>query len=226
MSVIWERPAPARRGVDLDLERIVAAATAVADSEGLEAVTLRRVAADLGVLPMRLYTHLGTKDDLLDLMLDTAYGQVESPSGTDWREILTALARRLRAVAQRHPWLPRLMGARDPIGPHGLRLTEHVWQTLHALDPTPATAAARAAAFIGYVTGALQQQTGAPNDEQVRRYLAAAVAGGALPTLARVFAELTPTDTYELGLRVVLDGIGAAGGSEPDRSQGTGRARR
>jgi hypothetical protein len=109
--------------------------------------------------------------------------------------------------ANRRPWFVRLLGERPPYGPHGLRLVETVWSTLSDLGPDLTTTAANTAAFIGYFTGALQQEQGATTDEHVRRYLAKAVGNAALPTLAKVFAELPPQDTFDNGLDVVLQGI-------------------
>ncbi|MDG6107721.1 TetR/AcrR family transcriptional regulator C-terminal domain-containing protein [Dactylosporangium aurantiacum] len=211
MSLVWERPVPdRRRSVSLDRERIVAAATALADAEGLEAVTLRRVAAGLDVLPMRLYTYLETKDDLLDLMADWAYQQIELPGPrTGWRPALRAVAQGLRTVAAEHPWLVTLLANRPPYGPNGLRLVERVWSALYDRAADPATAAAACTAFIGYVTGALAQEAGQPHHPGVERYLATAVTDGPFPTLARAFAELAPADTVAAGLEVVLDGIAA-----------------
>jgi AcrR family transcriptional regulator len=193
--VIWERPQPVRR-VQLDRDQLVTAATALADREGLAAVTLRRVAADLGVLPMRLYTHLETKDDLLDLMLDAVYATVEVPGPEiPWREALTAIALCLRSAAEHHPWLPELLGTRPPYGPHGLRLVERVWTAVR----TPECASA----YIGYVTGSMQQEIGA----QAGGYLARTVTEATFPALARAFAEVPQGDTFRPGLDVVLDGI-------------------
>ncbi|NUR70502.1 MAG: TetR family transcriptional regulator [Hamadaea sp.] len=208
---MWERPvADRRRSVRLDRDRIVATAVALADRDGLDAVTLRRVAADLEVLPMRLYTYLATKDDLLDLMADWAYGLIELPGPkTPWRSSLRKIAQELRAVAGGHPWVITLLGSRSPYGPNGLRLVERVWSALYDRAPDPATAAAACTAFIAYATGALAQEAGAPDSPDVERYLATAVSGGAYPTLARAFADLGPADTFDGGLEVVLDGIAA-----------------
>ncbi|MEV6967735.1 TetR/AcrR family transcriptional regulator C-terminal domain-containing protein [Hamadaea sp. NPDC051192] len=209
MALVWERPvAERRRSVPLDRDLIVATAVALADRDGLDSVTLRRVAADLDVLPMRLYTYLATKDDLLDLLADWAYGLVELPGPrTVWRPALRKVARELRSIATGHPWVITLFGTRSPYGPNGLRLVERVWSALYDRAPDPATAAAACTAFIGYVTGALAQEAGAPDSPDVQRYLATAVGGGAYPTLARAFAELGPADTFMGGLDVVLDGI-------------------
>jgi AcrR family transcriptional regulator len=93
----------------LSLERIVAAAVRLADAEGLAAVSMSRVAAELGAAPMSLYRHVSAKDELLTLMLDAAYGpypaQPEAGPETGWRAGLSRWAWAMRAATQRHPWV-------------------------------------------------------------------------------------------------------------------------
>src|SRR5215472_17170396 len=95
----------------LSLERIVAAAVQVADAEGLAAVSMSRVAAELGAAPMSLYRHVSAKDELLTLMLDAAYGpypaqpQPEAGPEPGWRAGLSKWAWAMRAATQRHPWV-------------------------------------------------------------------------------------------------------------------------
>ena len=84
---VWDRPEPPTRPVPLDRERIVGAAVALADEGGLEAVSLRKVAARLDAGPMRLYGYISTKQELFDLMVDEVYAEIlpeEEPG--DWRE--------------------------------------------------------------------------------------------------------------------------------------------
>jgi len=106
MALLWRTPAPAgtRRGpkAGLDVDRIVAAAVAVADSEGLAALSMRRVAAELGVGAMTLYTHVPGKGELVDLMLDSVLGELyvdDAPTG-NWRSRLEAVARAYREYAE------------------------------------------------------------------------------------------------------------------------------
>lgn len=211
MTLVWERPAARPRTVPIDRAAIVAAAMGVADADGLDAVTLRRVASDLRVLPMRLYGHLDTKDDLLDLMIDDVYGMVRLPApNVGWRSALARIARELRSAAEKHPWAVSLLGARPPYGPNGLRLVERIWSAIDGQGGDAATSAGCAAAFIGYLTGALQQERGGPEPAEVERYLAGAVATGPYPALAKAFASLTPPDTFQRGLDITLDGIATA----------------
>ncbi|MEU7407444.1 TetR/AcrR family transcriptional regulator C-terminal domain-containing protein, partial [Streptomyces sp. NPDC044948] len=118
---VWDRPEPPTRPAPLDRERIVAAAVALADEGGLEAVSLRKVAARLNAGPMRLYGYISTKAELFDLMVDEVYAEIlpeERPG--DWREALHGLAHRTRQAALRHAWLADLLGGRPALGPNGL----------------------------------------------------------------------------------------------------------
>lgn len=122
---VWDRPEPPTRPVPLDRERIVAAAIALADEGGLEAVSLRKVAARLDVGPMRLYGYISIKEELFDLMVDEVYAEIlpEQQPG-DWREVLRILAHRTRQAALRHEWLADLLGGRPALGPNALAVTE------------------------------------------------------------------------------------------------------
>lgn len=107
---LWERlerPAPAPRQA-LSPQRIATAAVAIADAEGLEAVTMRRLAAELSVAPMAPYRHVSGKDDLLELMVDHVYTGLTLPEGLDWRDNLRTLAMRTRELMLGHRWLAQL----------------------------------------------------------------------------------------------------------------------
>jgi AcrR family transcriptional regulator len=136
---VWTRPEPPARGSRLGRGQIAAAALMIADREGFAAVSMRRLARELGVGTMSLYHYLRTKDDLLELMDDAVMGELlvppeELPEG--WRDALTAIARRTRAAWSRHPWaIDSLRGER--FGPNAMA---HVEQSLAAvaglgLDP-------------------------------------------------------------------------------------------
>ncbi|MFD4832254.1 TetR/AcrR family transcriptional regulator [Streptomyces uncialis] len=125
---LWLRPQHPRRlpQVALSREEIARAALALADAEGTDAVTMRRIAKELGCGTMSLYRHVRTKDEVFDLMVDTAIAREErpeAPSG-DWRADLRELAVAKRAVLLRHPWLARLIAGRPVLGPGVLASTE------------------------------------------------------------------------------------------------------
>src|ERR1700694_3003430 len=102
-SAVVPRHGP-RQGLSIDA--VVAAATHVADREGLEAVTMRRVANALGVAPMTLYTYVPGKAELLDLMLDAAYASMPRVDnfGQPWRQRLVAIAEENKVLVENHPW--------------------------------------------------------------------------------------------------------------------------
>jgi AcrR family transcriptional regulator len=97
----------------LSKERVLGAAVALADAQGVEALSMRRLAQELGVVPMALYKHVANKDELLDGMVDVVVGEIDPPAGgTDWK---TAMRRRVlsaRGALLRHPWASRVMESR------------------------------------------------------------------------------------------------------------------
>ncbi|RJL31951.1 TetR/AcrR family transcriptional regulator [Bailinhaonella thermotolerans] len=124
-----ERGARAPR-VQLTHAQIAEAAIEMADAEGLDAVSMRKLADRLGVATMSLYRYVRSKDELLELMVDAAYEQVEIPEGADWRETLRARAWATRATYLRHPWLVRLG---EPLTP---AVTASADRLLATLDST------------------------------------------------------------------------------------------
>ena len=142
LGPIWARPEPGSRRPRFTREQIASVALAIADAEGFEAVSMRRVAADLGAGTMSLYYYLRSKDDLVALMDDALLGESLIPDDDlpdDWRAALAAIARRTREVFLRHPWaLHSLQGEAAvhgaPVGPNGLR---HFEQSLAALEHAP-----------------------------------------------------------------------------------------
>ncbi|AKG45231.1 TetR family transcriptional regulator [Streptomyces xiamenensis] len=140
LRLLWREPGsgPVGRGPRpaRSVEGVIRAAIAVADADpaGLDAVTMRRVAQELGVTPMTLYTYIPGKAVLLDLMLDTVYQDMPRPPwppDTPWRDRVTAVADANRDLFERHPWVARLPTSRPPLGPGVIAKYEH---ELRALD--------------------------------------------------------------------------------------------
>jgi AcrR family transcriptional regulator len=130
---VWTRTAQ-RRKPALTREAIVAAAIDIADAEGLAAVSIRRVAAELGARAMSLYSHFDRKEDLLNLMGDEVVREVLIEDGrvpANWREALTTIARLERSMMLRHSWIIELQAQRTEYGPNVLR---HLEQSLAAVD--------------------------------------------------------------------------------------------
>jgi AcrR family transcriptional regulator len=140
---IWARPEPAARLPRFSRERIAQVALALADAEGFAAVTMRRVAAELGSGTMSLYRYIATKADLAALLEDALMGEAVIGDGElpgDWRAAVAMIAYRTREVYLRHPWAIIALegetggGQSAPMGPNGLR---HFEQSLAALDGAP-----------------------------------------------------------------------------------------
>src|SRR6188472_3619062 len=104
-ELVWDEKSASPEG-GLNRAAIVRAAIAIADAEGLDAVSIRRVAAVLDARPMSLYTHVASKDDLVDLMVDEAIADVllPEPLPTDWREAMRAIAAQSYRAFRAHPW--------------------------------------------------------------------------------------------------------------------------
>jgi AcrR family transcriptional regulator len=221
-GVIWMRPEHAGVGRPAQRTRaeITAAAVAIADREGLDAVSMRRVAAELGTGAASLYRYLDTREDLLDLMTDSTGAEYAfaAPSG-DWLADLTDVGEQARAIMRRHPWLPTMVITRPVLGPNGLKLLEHV---LGILAPHPADAAAKLETFaiLNTITAVFVQNELGGGSAAGRRnaaYLRQAVTTGDHPRLARLLAQASPTtadpaDPYRGVLTRILSGLlGPAG---------------
>lgn len=231
---VWDRPEPGSRPAPAPLSRdaIVGAAIALADEQGLEAVSIRKVAAALDAGPMRLYGYVTTKQELLALMADAVYAEMSAPRGRDWRATLRSSARRLRDAGHRHPWFAALMGGRPQQGPHALA---HLEAMLAALDGSPGCAHIDAAlqgamTINAYVIGALQaeaneRQAAAESGQDKRAWqdatgphLLKLIETGRFPTLAKVMRDAThpgADEAFERGLDLVLDGIEGRGAPAP-----------
>jgi AcrR family transcriptional regulator len=199
-DVIWMRPerAAVGRPAGHSRDEITAVAITIADREGLDAVSMRRVAAGLGTAAASLYRYLETREDLLDLMTDATGAEYvfTEPTG-DWLSDLLAIGEQARAIMQRHPWLPPLLATRSVLGPNGLILLEHV---LEALAPHPASTAAKldALALLNAVTALFVQNELAGGPAQQQRnaaYLHHALASGHHPRLAELLMQAPPAQT-------------------------------
>ncbi|MDX2708396.1 TetR/AcrR family transcriptional regulator [Streptomyces sp. PA03-6a] len=233
-EVIWTRPERAARGPRPAHSRaeIAAAAVRIADAEGIDAVSMRRVAAEVGAGTMSLYNYVPRKEDLHELMVDAVTGEYElpeEPSG-DWRADLMALARAGRDLLRRHPWVPRLYTSVHGFSPNGLRYLEHCLAALEGLDEDDATKMELLAVVHGTVMTyvgnevATQERSRAlpwtPLEEQAARlaYLTDRVGGGAYPRLAAALANAGPAVDmdawFDRTIGRILDAYGRGGGEE------------
>lgn len=223
--LVWERPEPPNRPVPVPLsrERIVRAAIQLADADGLDAVSLRKVATELDVRPMRLYGYIASKEELLDLMVDAAHAEIR-PVGDGWREVLKSLAEATRHAAHEHEWLADLLGGRPQLGPHALAMGETVMAALGDADVEVDAIMPVVAAVNAYAIGAVRREIAERRAERATGmdekrwqaslgpYLERTFATGRFPALATVVrdaAHLDADDTFRMGLDFLLDGIAA-----------------
>ncbi len=231
LGLLWrEAPEGSGRGPGrgLTVDAVVDAATALADAEGLDGLTMRRVAADLGVAPMTLYTYVPGKAELLDLMLDAAYLRMPraDSTGRPWRARLAAVAGENRELYAAHPWAAGVSTVRPPLGPGLLAKYEHELAPLEGLGLTDLEMDAALTFVLGFVQNwareaaeARAQRAGRPTDEQWWTVAGPALARrldpAGYPLAARVGtaagetqgAAYDPARAFEFGLARVLDGL-------------------
>ncbi|GAB1334767.1 TetR/AcrR family transcriptional regulator C-terminal domain-containing protein [Streptomyces sp. E-15] len=223
-EVIWARPERAGRGPRPAYTRddVAAAAVRIADARGLDAVSMRHVAAELGCGTMSLYNYVPRKEDLYELMMDAVAAEQElwEPSG-DWRADLRRVGHQTRALMRRHPWVPRLMSPVHGFSPHALRFLEHCLACLDPLEAANGTKIELIAMLNGVVTTYVRNELDtaeraralpwSQEEEDAARagYLGGRLASGAYPRMAAAFREdFGPVDleaVFERALERVLD---------------------
>ena len=185
------RATPAGRPAGHTRAEIVASAIAIADADGLDAVSMRRVAAGLGTGAASLYRYVAGRDELIDLMTDATGAEYELPAPDgDWLAGLTEVGRQARQIMRRHPWLAAQVSVGPPLGPHGLALLEYVLEVL-AGHPAPAAAKVEAFAMLTALTALFVQNELAGGSQRQQRnaaYLQHALASGEHPRLAGLLA--------------------------------------
>ena len=220
------RPHRTGRETELTRDRVVRTAIAVADAEGLAAVTMRRVAIELDVGVMSLYRHVPAKENLVLLMADHVYGEerLPEPPPPGWRAQLEAQARLQWAACRRHTWLPSVMSLSRPmLAPNGMAQTEWTMRAVHELGFDLPTALHVTVTLAGFVIGIAtsiqadteaEQETGLTADEWMEKQGAEfedIVGGGGYPLLAEVAAQpdfdMDLDVVFELGLGLLMDGF-------------------
>lgn len=226
---IWSIPERQGRGPRPAYSRvqITEAAIRIADADGLEAASMRRIAAELGTAAMSLYRYVPSRGDLIELMADHVLAEMDiprRPSG-DWRADLTLIAESTRAMWLRHPWLAGLDGTRALLGPNRLRLLEFA---IGALDVGPPIddVITLIDMLNGYVQHVVRSEiaasrggdgTGRPEPWMTRSdpHLRELLATGAYPAFERVVRDarlprMTGEEQFRHGLERVLDCIDCA----------------
>ncbi|HKZ15585.1 MAG TPA: TetR/AcrR family transcriptional regulator C-terminal domain-containing protein [Solirubrobacterales bacterium] len=242
---VWARDDEAAAGPQpLSRETIVAAAIEIADTDGLEAVSIRRLATKLGARPMSLYSHIERKGDLIDLMVDEVMGGAvlpESPPSGDWRDDLRRIAQRTRENTRSHPWMIGVAFRRPFIGPNALA---HIDQSLAAVSELPLPPERKRAVLLavdtytlGFVRWELKAMDhgkdgtgpcagiddGGPSGAEIDAYIAAQAASGKYPHLHELGGKKSMSlgvkaEAFETGLNWLIAGIeaevGARSGSD------------
>jgi AcrR family transcriptional regulator len=222
---IWMRPERAGRGPRPAHSRadIAAAAIRIADADGIEAVSLRRVAGELGTGTTTLYRYIATKDELFDLMIDSAIGERQPPAPTgDWQADLRVIAYENRAMALRHPWLATLPATRPVLGPNSLAWLEATYATVDTRGLDPDEAMAQVGTVLTFVRGHVldelaEQEAARRSGMDMTTWLSAQARYGEMifnsgryPRLSRIMIEAeTPhaDDRFERAFRAGLEHI-------------------
>lgn len=224
---VWERPEPRARAapVPLNREKIAATAIRVADEYGLDGLSIRKIAKELGVGPMRLYDYVVNRSELLDLMVDAVYARIaEAGRQSDWRATVLAIAHMTRVAALEHEWFPDLLGGRPRLGPNALAVGE---STAAALSQAPgvrdvADLQRAAGTLSAFIIGALRREVterrtarSTGTDEAAWQaslgpYLTRQLETGKYPTIARLVidgAHLDAEENFDRNLTTILDCI-------------------
>jgi AcrR family transcriptional regulator len=215
LALLWRRGEAGKRGPrpKLSVDDMVVAAVALADESGLEAVTMRALAARLGVSAMTLYTYVPGKAELLDLMLDALWlAMPREPAPT-----IRAVADANRALFAAHPWAARVTTARPPLGPGLLAKYEHELGAFAGFSDVDRDAALTL--VLGFVQGIAAQEPSSMPDaewwEAAGPLLAEVVDPAQYPLASRVGsaageAQGGPYDAeraYEFGLARIIEGL-------------------
>ena len=204
----------------LSRERVLDAAIAHADADGLDRLTVRNLAQVLDVAPMALYRHVANKDDLVDAMVDRVFSEIERPrEGVDWKEAMRQRAISAREVLSRHRWAIGLMESRTKPGPASLSHHDAVIRNLRQAGFSIAMAAHAYSLLDSYIYGFALQQANLPFDtsqeaSDVAEDILRDFPADAYPYLAELAREHVMKPGYDYGnefdygLDVILEGLG------------------
>jgi AcrR family transcriptional regulator len=231
---IWMRPEGSNRPTpgpqrSHSRARITSAAIAIADADGLEAASMRRIAAEIGAGAMTLYHYVRNREDLIELMIDAVTGELELPAeqSGDWRAQLTLAANQKRSLWLRHPWLATRTPGHPIWGPNSLNQQEFMLAALDGFDLSIDEIVSLVGLLNGYVESFVRAEVGWAQEarrtkvdmkEWIRRtapYARELVAMGKYPMFSRVLTEtatphLEPDRRFRYGLERVLDSISAS----------------
>jgi AcrR family transcriptional regulator len=215
------KPAPKRRAA-LTRERILRAAISLADRDGFESLSMRKLGQKLGVEAMSLYNHVRNKVDMLDGMVDVVFGEIDLPaSGMDWRTAMRQRAISARQALLRHPWAIGLMESRATPGPATLRHHDVVLGSLRTAGFSVDMAAHAYSILDGYIYGftltelalPFSNSEGAAGVAEIADNIAQGFRNGEYPHLAEMAVDRATkpgykySDEFDYGLDLILDGI-------------------
>ena len=227
-GVIWDRPARAARGPapSLSREQITAAAVRLADTQGIDALSMRALAVELGVGAASLYRYVARKDELIDLMVDAVMGTVQFEVSGDWREDLRSFARGLQATILGHPWMAIEGAGRTSLGPNTAQCFERILGAIAGLGLNIDEMLSMIETLDAFIRGrALEEladqeairRSGLNNEQWMKiqaPYVKSLIDSGRYPLLSRVVLHAHgPHDPdrlkrgFELGLELVLNGL-------------------
>ncbi len=228
---VWTRPKRGRRREQpaLTQQQIVAEAIKLLDADGLEALTMRKLGAALGAVATAVYWHVANKEELLELVVDEVYGEVEVPRVADpseWRPAAEAAARSVRAMIVRHPWVAPTLAdvGMNYLGPNLMRISDDLLGTYLAAGFELIEADQAANTVLGYVIGVASveaatvtklKRTGKDMAAwQAEVWPAAVKAAEPYPHMRALYAANSNTDleaggedSFSYGLARILDGL-------------------
>jgi AcrR family transcriptional regulator len=222
-ATLWFSPPEAteKRRQALTRQRVVAEALTLIAQDGVPALTMRALAARLGVVPGALYRHVPGKERLQDLVLDGVLAEVDCDLDPTlpWTEQITTLARRLRGVLAHHPGVAGLLATRDPLGPHSLALAEAFLRPLNAAGFTHELAGHAFFLVVGYTLGfeiantntsANQQRVQDPATRHQLHHFLGSLPPDRFPTLVTLGHQIwldNRDQRFTSGLDTIVDGL-------------------
>jgi AcrR family transcriptional regulator len=216
ISLTYDRDVTTTQRSPLTRDRIIATAVAYADEHGVEALSMRKLGAELDVEAMSLYNHVGNKDDIFDGMVDYVFASIPLPDpDVDWRESIRSIGVAGMDAFTTHSWVVTLLMMRGNFGPSALRFTDavigilteagftdedahHAWQMLSSHT-------------MGYAFQAAANPAGL-HKEHLDVEAALTAAADHLPNVARLapfLAQCEYGSEYAFGLEIIIDGLGA-----------------
>ncbi|GHC71739.1 TetR/AcrR family transcriptional regulator [Streptomyces flavofungini] len=232
---VWTRPQRSRREQPaLSRDQIVAEAIALLDSDGIEALSMRKLGTRLNAGATSLYTHVSNKDELIELVVDRVYGEIEVPkpaSRAEWRAAALECGNNVRAAILGHPWIASVLGemGMSYLGPNMMRLSEDMLELFESGGFDLVRSETALKTIWSYVLGTAATEaawltalarSGQNEEEWVRQVSAVAVqAMEPYPRTRKLHAQLsrdtvdeTRRSNFDLGLDCILDGLEAQRG--------------